>query len=122
MHLNVNVYYLILKTLLLLSVVPIYTLWRQFRQGKNQVRDFVYWTFYPYNRGKNVCIGAAGSGRCFGGCTVMGNHVADWEHVTVRLVNNRPSKMYIGAHNFGGIYTWNGHTFAKGRLSLFTNF
>ncbi|XP_065064963.1 uncharacterized protein LOC135691121 isoform X1 [Rhopilema esculentum] len=97
------------------SVVPIYTLWRQFRQGRNQVRDFVYWTFYPYNRGKNVCIGVAGSGRCFGGCTVMGNHVADWEHVTVRLVNNRPSQMYIGAHNFGGVYNWNGETFVKGK-------
>eukprot|EP00795_Rhopilema_esculentum_P009269 gene9269-16961_t len=88
-------------------------MWRQFRQGKNVVRDFIYWAFFPYNRGKNVCIGGAKFGRCFGGCTVMGNHVGDWEHVTVRLVNNRPSKMYVGAHNFGGIYSWNGRTFAK---------
>ena len=48
----------------------------------------------------------------------MGNHVGDWEHVTVRLVNNRPSKMYIGAHNFGGIYSWNGRTFAKGGFAI----
>ena len=48
----------------------------------------------------------------------MGNHVADWEHVTVRLRNNRPWKMYVGAHNFGGVYTWNGHTFVKGKSLL----
>ena len=48
---------------------------------------------------------------------MMGNHVGDWEHVTVRLKNNRPWKMYVGAHNFGGVYTWNGHTFVKGESS-----
>ena len=48
----------------------------------------------------------------------MGNHVGDWEHVTVRLRNNRPHQMYIGAHDFGGVYNWNAglKTFIKGRL------
>ena len=45
---------------------------------------------------------------------MFGNHVGDWEHVTVRLYNNLPSRMYVGAHNFGGEYTWNGYTFVKG--------
>ena len=44
----------------------------------------------------------------------FGNHVGDWEHVTVRLSNYLPHKMYIGAHNFGGEYDWNGQTFKKG--------
>ena len=44
----------------------------------------------------------------------FGNHVGDWEHVTVRLVNNQPHQMYVGAHDFGGVYAWNGQTFLKG--------
>ncbi len=28
--------------------------------------DFVYWTFYPFNGGKNVCIGLLEQGRCSG--------------------------------------------------------
>ena len=95
--------------------VPVYVLLREFKSGRNKIRDLVYWMFYPYNRGKNVCIGMVGAGRCWGGCTVMGNHVGDWEHVTVRLKNNKPWKMYVGAHDFGGVYTWNGNTFVKGK-------
>lgn len=100
------------------SQAPIYTFWREFKSGADTIRDFIYWAFYPYNRGKNVCIGAAKLGRCWGGCTIMGNHVGDWEHVTVRLKNNRPYQMYVGAHNFGGVYTWNGHTFVKGKITF----
>ncbi len=56
---------------------------------------------------------------------MMGNHVGDWEHVTIRLVDRKPSAMYISAHNFGGIYLWNSasQTFAKGiQLFLFFQF
>eukprot|EP00794_Sanderia_malayensis_P011089 gene11089-12257_t len=98
------------------SHVPIYTLYRTFTQSGKTVKDFVYWAFFPYNRGKGVCLGGATGGFCIGKCKSFGNHVGDWEHVTVRLVNDKPSAMYIGAHNFGGTFLWNSglKTFAKG--------
>jgi hypothetical protein len=65
--------------------------------------DLVYYFYYPYNRGKSVAS------------TRFGNHVGDWEHVTIRLAWHhggqagwalRPSQMYVSAHNFGGAYKW----------------
>ena len=38
-----------------------------------EVADLVYFFYYPYNRGKEVLF------------TIWGNHVGDWEHITVRL-------------------------------------
>ena len=57
--------------------------------------------YYPYNRGKEAAD------------TIWGNHVGDWEHITVRLLQNpdlsySPSQVYLSAHSFGGAYDWGG--------------
>ncbi|WP_157949883.1 Vps62-related protein [Vallitalea okinawensis] len=71
-------------------------------EKNNNMIDIVYFVYYPYNRGKVI----AG--------TYFGNHVGDWEHITVRLTkveNNGvtyvvPIQVYLSAHNFGGAYEW----------------
>ena len=54
--------------------VPVYAFWA--RKGTSV--DLIYFTFYPYNRGKNNALLDPGG-------THRGNHVGDWERVTVRL-------------------------------------
>ncbi|MEZ4451354.1 MAG: Vps62-related protein [Nannocystaceae bacterium] len=61
--------------------------------------DLVYFFYYPYNRGKEVVD------------TIWGNHVGDWEHITVRLkvevdLTLTPVQVYLSAHSFGGVYEW----------------
>lgn len=60
-----------------LDEVPVYA----FRHpvDKDTV-DLLYFFYYPYNRGKEVVD------------TIFGNHVGDWEHVTVRLTLQRDSQ------------------------------
>jgi hypothetical protein len=66
------------------------------------ITDVIYWQFYPYNLGKEVCIGAYSSKLgCAGYYQTFGNHVGDWEHVTVRFVDGRPAQVYLGSHDGG---------------------
>jgi hypothetical protein len=79
-----------------LEGAPIYGYWADKGGG---IVDLVYFAYYPYNRGKSVLD------------TIWGNHVGDWEHVTVRLVEDgaggyAPSQVYLSAHSFGGAYDW----------------
>jgi hypothetical protein len=65
----------------------------------NDIVDLVYFFYYPYNRGKDVVD------------TIWGNHVGDWEHITVRLMRApdmtlSPLQVYLSAHSFGGAYDW----------------
>ena len=65
----------------------------------NDIVDLVYFFYYPYNRGKEVVD------------TIWGNHVGDWEHITVRLMRGpddalTPLQVYLSAHSFGGAYDW----------------
>ncbi|SDW54916.1 protein of unknown function [Marininema mesophilum] len=60
----------------------------------DNVVDIVYWVFYPYNQGKKVAW------------WTLGNHVGDWEHVTVRLTNSSPSQVYLSAHSGGSTMGW----------------
>ncbi|HLT38615.1 MAG TPA: Vps62-related protein [Enhygromyxa sp.] len=81
-----------------LATAPVYAFWADKGGG---VVDLVYFFFYPYNRGKSVVD------------TIWGNHVGDWEHITVRLLQDRdrgysPSQVYLSAHSFGGAYDWDG--------------
>lgn len=90
-----------------ISDVPVYAFWakKSVQVGENffDFVDLVYFFYYPYNRGKEIID------------TIFGNHVGDWEHVTVRLMwvyddqtgwSLQPVQMYISAHDFGGIYEW----------------
>ena len=60
--------------------------------------DIIYWFFYPYNRGKRVCIGLyidylIDKG-CAGEYSVFGNHVGDWESVVIRFEDGYITKAY----------------------------
>lgn len=82
-----------------LANAPIYSFWID--KDYNNV-DFVYFQFTPYDLGKNV-LG-----------TEVGDHVGDWERVTVRLakfvyngVNYfKPVQMLYGSHSFSTTYRW----------------
>ena len=88
--------------------VPVYTKYREYADVNNTL-DVYYLTFYPYNRGKDACVGSyicktqllylavtiicvfsfikgvPVGGNCAGFIDTFGNHVGDWEHVTVRF-------------------------------------
>ena len=79
-----------------LDGAPVYAFYAD--KGMDVV-DLVYFFWYPYNRGKEVVD------------TIWGNHVGDWEHITVRLLRGpddtlSPSQVYLSAHSFVGIYEW----------------
>ncbi|WWD19011.1 hypothetical protein CI109_103468 [Kwoniella shandongensis] len=52
--------------------------------------DLWYWTFYPFNLGKSI-----------GPFGILGNHVADWEHLRMRTVNGTPVSADFTTHNGG---------------------
>ncbi|MBJ6362756.1 hypothetical protein ACFOQM_16045 [Paenibacillus sp. GCM10012307] len=82
-----------------LANAPIYAFWVE--KEYNNV-DLVYFQFSPYDLGKTV-LG-----------TEVGNHVGDFERVTVRLAkfvhNNtnylKPVQVLYGAHFFANTYSW----------------
>jgi len=84
------------------STVPIYT--SIVRKEAGVVFDFVYYAFYPYNQGKPVDN------------QVFGNHVGDWEHVTLRISfrnspNPRLLQAFISQHSGGECLTPSNITF-----------
>lgn len=83
--------------------VPAYTMIVPKGDG---VTDIVYWMFYPYNRGKRVCIGVYTPLGCVGGYSTFGHHVGDWEHATIRLVDGQPSEIYLSQHSHGQTLPW----------------
>ena len=79
-----------------LADAPVYA---YYADKGGDIVDLVYFFYYPYNRGKEVVD------------TIWGNHVGDWEHITVRLTRLpdqtlTPVQVYLSAHNFGGAYAW----------------
>lgn len=118
------------------SVVPVYVIYRE----HNNFLDIAYWMLFPYNRGKQVCIGFFQKG-CFicpeflGRCPCGGNlgcigvpsslfhHVGDWEKVIVRFrkVNTHYQiySIWLSIHNdeitakFGGEFLWKDGYFQK---------
>ena len=65
---------------------------------KADAYDLVYFTYYPYNRGKHLDI-LDGS--------VFGNHVSDWENVVVRLDRDfNPVTVYLSQHDQGQKLDW----------------
>lgn len=73
---------------------PVYAFWSENAAGVNLVYNF----YYTYNRGKKV-LGS-----------VYGNHVGDWEHITVRLEKSNqtwvPTKVYYSSHDKGELIAW----------------
>ncbi|XP_003487426.1 uncharacterized protein LOC100743179 isoform X1 [Bombus impatiens] len=76
-----------------------------------------YWMFYPFSEGKAVCVldlGFFGSwpiptvgGICLGILKEYGNHVGDWEHMSLYFKDaNYPSAMYVSAHDAGAFYRY----------------
>jgi hypothetical protein len=90
-----------------LGDTPAYAFWDEVNVDVNgaqvKVVDLIYFFYYPYNRGKQV-LG-----------TIYGNHVGDWEHLSLRLIPQwdeqagwsfRPAQAYLSAHDFGRGYLW----------------
>ncbi|KAG9103632.1 Vacuolar protein sorting-associated protein 62 [Ceratobasidium sp. 370] len=67
--------------------VPVYTFIVPKEGG---VVDFFYWIFFPFNLGKK--IPALGQ---------VGNHIGDWERMTVRTVNGIATSADYNAHSSG---------------------
>ncbi|WWC63222.1 uncharacterized protein I303_105822 [Kwoniella dejecticola CBS 10117] len=65
----------------------------------NGIIDLWYWTFYPFNFGKPV-----------GPFGILGNHVADWEHLRMRTINGQPVSADYTTHTGGrfsaGTFRW----------------
>jgi hypothetical protein len=75
-----------------LSSAPVYAFWIP---KNGACYDIVYFFYFPYNRGKQALN------------TVWGNHVGDWEHVTVRLDTAlQPIMVYFSQHDGGAILSW----------------
>ncbi|WP_437486707.1 RICIN domain-containing protein [Sorangium sp. So ce1014] len=94
--------------------------------------DVIYWMFYPYNNGKVVCLLYVDYlfGTTCGYSLRFGNHVGDWEHMTVRFIDGRPADVYLAQHSHGdtfaygqkhlGIDGWHAETYsAKGSHGLY---
>ncbi|XP_063839799.1 uncharacterized protein LOC135088741 [Scylla paramamosain] len=69
--------------------------------------DVAYRSFYPYNYGKDVCVGVPIGGVCQGVMQSFGNHVGDWEHFSIRIRNGSVTDCYVSVHSFGAYYSWN---------------
>ena len=118
--------------------VPVYAI---VEDKGNGAKEITYWTFYPYNRGKRVCIGVFWNNHCpcaevFGNClcprlngcmggySTFGHHVGDWERVRVRLQNGQPQWYYLWIHDsgvtnkYGGAFNWNGREFTARGIAL----
>ncbi|CAH1111590.1 unnamed protein product [Psylliodes chrysocephalus] len=81
--------------------------------GENLYFHVSYWIFYPYNEGKKVCvIGGVPTlqvfNTCLGSLKTLGNHVGDWEHMSLSFVGkNVPQSLYLAVHDTGAYYTYN---------------
>jgi len=67
--------------------VPVYTF---IAPKANGVVDFYYWTFYPWNQGRNVVV-----------LGQVGDHVGDWERMSIRTINETPVSADYNAHSGG---------------------
>ena len=110
-----------------------------YREHKNFL-EVAYWTFFPYNRGKRVCLGYVQKGcfllgriwgrcpcgenlGCIGEYSTFGHHVGDWERITVRFrkINNdyQIYSIHLSIHGidvtnkFGGEFLWQDGHFKK---------
>ncbi|XP_063984126.1 uncharacterized protein LOC135166082 [Diachasmimorpha longicaudata] len=80
-----------------------------------------YWMFYPFSEGKAVCVLDLGffgtwpiptvGGTCLGRLKEYGNHVGDWEHMSLYFKgDDHPVAMYVSAHDTGAFYRYDVRT------------
>ncbi|MCY1015348.1 discoidin domain-containing protein [Pyxidicoccus sp. MSG2] len=84
--------------------VPLYVEVVHRTQGDKptNITDLIYWTVYPYNNGKRVCLGLYDYWiGCMGEYSTFGNHVGDLEHMTLRLIDGRPHQVFLSQHSGG---------------------
>lgn len=83
---------------------------KQVNNPHNLHFEVTYWIFYPYNQGKEICfIGKIPTFTIFNACLgkriFIGDHLGDWEHVSLYFKGNLyPEEMYISVHDAGGYY------------------
>lgn len=71
-----------------------------------------FWIFYPYNEGKEICLlGKVPTPILFGSCIghrkIIGNHVGDWEHMSLFFSGKPyPDRMYASVHDAGVYYRY----------------
>lgn len=87
--------------------VPIYTMVVPKPNIGKDITDVFYFMFYPYNRGKRVCISPVYiNGSCWGKYSTFGHHIGDWEHITIRFEKDVPKQIYLSQHDFGESFDW----------------
>ncbi len=92
---------------LLSGNIPVYVMIVPKPNIGNDITDVFYWMFYPYNRGKRVCISPVYiNGNCFGKYSTFGHHIGDWEHLTIRFKADQPIKIYLSQHTSGASFDW----------------
>lgn len=103
-----------------------YVLWKK---SENELQVKYSW-FFPYNRGKVICLGvlqpvcpcapflAASCGcplvqQCLGLEQTFGNHVGDWEFITITFdaACLEPKSIDLIAHGMSAFYNYDGSSF-----------
>ncbi|KAL1516430.1 hypothetical protein ABEB36_000348 [Hypothenemus hampei] len=75
-----------------------------------------YWMFYPFNEGKDACfLGKVPAplifSKCLGHYRKLGNHIGDWEHISLLFSNHiYPDKLFLSVHDAGAFYIYNRNT------------
>ncbi|GJQ74391.1 hypothetical protein Trydic_g21265 [Trypoxylus dichotomus] len=71
-----------------------------------------YWMFYPYNEGKEVCfLGRIPTplifNRCLGKKRTFGNHIGDFEHLSISFDEDFvPIELFLAVHDIGAYYRY----------------
>jgi len=76
---------------------PMYGYWalKKINNATTEVVDLIYFFYWPYNLGK-YALG-----------DIYGNHVGDWEHLSIRLsADLKPLQVYYSYHAWGDLYNW----------------
>ncbi|SFT00474.1 jacalin-like lectin [Marininema halotolerans] len=85
-----------------LNSARVYSFWKQVNPT---TADIKYYIWYPYNRGK-ISKNLESFASFFGIHGGIGNHVGDWEGISIRLENGQPTRTEINYHSWSKMYDW----------------